>query len=281
MTILQSIILGIIQGLTEFLPISSSAHLVIVPYLLGWQIPASEEFIFDVLVQVATLVAVIVYFWDDLVAIVRSFLVNLWRRTPFQDPQARLGWYLILASLPAGLIGLALKDLVEQAFDSPVATACFLFVTAGLLVAAERIGKRARPLEQINWKDSLWVGFAQALSIFPGISRSGSTIAAGMSRDLERPAAARFSFLMSVPVMLAAGLLATKDLLELAATPGTSGGDLGSLLLVFIPGFIASGVVGYLAIRWLLRYLIHHPLYVFAIYCTALGLLTLAVSLIR
>jgi undecaprenyl-diphosphatase len=279
MTILQSIILGIIQGLTEFLPISSSAHLVIVPYLLGWQIPPQQAFIYDVLVQVATLIAVIVYFWSDLMAIAQAFLVNIWRRTPFQDPQSRLGWYLILASLPAGLIGLAIKDLVEQAFDSPVATACFLFVTAGLLVAAERIGKRVRTLEQINWKDGLWMGFAQALAIFPGISRSGSTIAAGMSRDLERPAAARFSFLMSVPVMLAAGLLATKDLLELTGQPG--GSDLNSLLLVFIPGFIASGVVGYLAIRWLLGYLIRHTLYVFAIYCTGLGVLTLVVSLIR
>jgi undecaprenyl-diphosphatase len=232
-----------------------------------------------VLVQVATLVAVIVYFWSDLWGIVRAFLTNLWRKTPFQDPQARLGWYLILASLPAGLIGLAIKDLVEQAFDSPTATACFLFVTAGLLVAAERIGKRIRTLGQITWKDSLWIGFAQTLAIFPGISRSGSTIAAGMGRDLERPAAAHFSFLMTVPVMLAAGLLATKDLLELTAQTG--GGDLGSLLLVFIPGFIASGVVGYLSIRWLLGYLIRHPLYVFAIYCTGLGALTLAVSLVR
>ena len=273
MTILQSIILGIIQGLTEFLPISSSAHLVIVPYLLGWQIPASEEFIFDVLVQVATLVAVIVYFWDDLVAIVRSFLVNLWRRTPFQDPQARLGWYLILASLPAGLIGLALKDLVEQAFASPVATAGFLLLTPVLLVIAEQVGKRSRSLEAMNWMDALWVGFGQALAIFPGISRSGATIAAGMTRNLQRPAAARFAFLISIPIMVAAGLVAGLDLLNMP--------NFASLLPVFIPGFIAAGVTGYLTIRWLLGFLVRHSLYGFAIYCVVVALIVFGVSAIR
>ena len=144
MSILQAIILGIIQGLTEFLPVSSSAHLVLTPYLLGWKIPAQEAFIFDVLVQVASLVAVIAYFWTDLMAILRAWLTGLIQRKPFADPQARLGWLLILATIPAGLAGLLIKDLVEQAFASPVATALFLFVTAGILTAAEYFSRQKR-----------------------------------------------------------------------------------------------------------------------------------------
>jgi undecaprenyl-diphosphatase len=273
MTLLQSILLGIVQGLTEFIPVSSSAHLVIVPYLFGWQIPAAEAFIFDVLVQVATLAAVIVYFWQDLWSILRAWVSGLLHRAPFQDAQARLGWYLILASVPAGVFGLLVKDAVESAFASPVATALALFVTAGLLLAAERLGKRTRPMQSLNWKDALWIGSAQALAIFPGVSRSGATIAGGMGRDLQRPPAARFAFLMSVPIMLAAGGLATLDLLEM---PGFA-----SLLPVFIPGFLAAALTGYLSIRWLLGYLARRPLTVFAVYCAGLGLLTLLITLVR
>ena len=271
MSILQSIILGIVQGLTEFLPVSSSAHLVIVPYLLGWHIPPNEAFVFDVLVQVATLLAVIVYFWKDLLAIVTAVLRGLWQRKPFVDPNARLGWLIVLATIPAGLAGLFLKDAVEQAFASARLTALFMFVTAGLLVAAERVGKRQRELAGINWKDALWVGLFQAISIFPGVSRSGATITGGMTRDFQRPAAARFAFLLSIPIMLAAGLLASLDLLKIP--------HVTSLLPVFIPGFITAALVGYLAIRWLLKYLMNHTLYVFAVYCIVLGSLVLILSL--
>lgn len=273
MTIFQSILLGIIQGITEFLPISSSAHLVIIPYVLNWDIPASQAFVFDVLVQVATLVAVFAYFWHDLVNIVKAFFQGLIKKTPFATPEARLGWLLLLATVPAGLGGLLLKDLVERVFDSPQITALFLFGTAGLLVIAEKVGKRNRELESLNWKDALWIGVFQAIAIFPGVSRSGATITGGMTRNLVRPAAARFAFLMSIPIMLAAGLLASVDM---ARTP-----DLGSSLLVFIPGFIAAAVTGYLTIRWLIKYLVQHTLYDFAIYCVAAGLITLLVSIIR
>jgi undecaprenyl-diphosphatase len=273
MSILQSILLGIIQGLTEFLPVSSSAHLVLVPYLLGWEINPEQAFIFDVLVQVATLAAVIVYFWNDLFNILRAVVTGVLQRKPFDDPQARLGWLLVLASVPAGLFGLVVKDAVEAAFNSPTATAFFLFITAGLLLVAERAGKRQRELDTLTWKDALWIGMFQAAAIFPGVSRSGSTIAGGMTRDLLRPAAARFSFLMSVPIMLAAGFLALLDLLEM---PGA-----GENLLVFLPGFLAAAVVGYFAIRWLLAYLAHHPLYIFAIYCASLGALVLIIGYLR
>ena len=150
MTLFQSILLGIIQGLTEFLPISSSAHLVLTPYILGWNIPDEAEFIFDVLVQLGTLVAVIAYFWRDLLGIVKSFLLGIWHKKPLEETQARLGWLLILATIPAALAGLLFKDLVEQAFSSPIATALFLIVTAIFLVSAERYGRKARSLEQLN-----------------------------------------------------------------------------------------------------------------------------------
>ena len=257
MTILQSILMGIIQGLTEFLPISSSAHLVLVPHLLNWQIPADQAFVFNVLVQVATLFAVIIYFWKDLVQIILGVLAGIITRKPFETSSARLGWYILLATLPAGIIGLLIKDVIEQAFSSPSATAGFLIVTAVLLVLAERIGKREKEFSQITWKDAL------AIAVFPGISRSGATITGGMTRNLQRPAAARFSFLISIPIMLAAGLLETIDLLNMP--------NAAQWIPVFIPGFIASAVAGYLSIRWLLHFLVSKPLYIFSAYCLLLG----------
>jgi undecaprenyl-diphosphatase len=271
MTIFQSIILGIIQGLTEFLPVSSSAHLVLTPYLLGWEIPPHEAFIFNVLVQVASLVAVIAYFWSDLKLIVRAWLAGLANRTPFADEKARLGWLLILATIPAGLAGLLIKDLVEVAFASPIVTAIFMFITAAILAAAEYFSRQKRGIEQLTWKDAIWIGLAQAIAIFPGISRSGATISGGMGRGLQRPAAARFAFLMSIPIMLAAGLVASLDMVQIEGFT--------SMIPVFIPGLVASGIVSYFAIRWLLKYLTQRSLYIFAIYCAAMGTLVLLISL--
>jgi undecaprenyl-diphosphatase len=273
MTLFQSILLGIVQGLTEFLPISSSAHLVLVPHLLGWQIPAEEAFVFNVLVQVATIVAVFAYFWKDVNDILAGMWSALRQRELLANPQARLGWNIVVATLPAGILGLMLKDAVEAAFNSPTITAVFLLCTAALLVIAERFGRQNLPIDRLTWIDAMFIGLYQAIAIFPGISRSGSTIAGGMARNLSRADAARFAFLMSIPIMLAAGLLAATDLIGLP--------NLGSLLPVFIPGFIASAVTGYLAIRWLLGYLVRHSLAVFAIYCAALALLVLALNFIR
>ncbi len=270
MTIMQALILGIIQGVTEFLPVSSSAHLVIAPYLFGWKIPQEEIFPFDVLVQLGTLLAVIVYFRRDLWEIIRAVIIGIKDRRPFADPQARLGWYILLATVPAGIFGLLVKNLVEQAFNSPRATAFFLFGTALILILAELFGRRTRGLDSLTWKDALWIGLAQAVSVYPGISRSGSTIAGGMLRKLERPSAARLSFLMMIPVMLAAGFL---SLLDLHKVPNFS-----SFLPSIVTGFITAAVVGYLAIRWLLRFLGKRPLYIFAIYCAIVAVLTLTIS---
>ncbi len=273
MNIFQSVILGIVQGITEFLPISSSAHLVIVPYLFKWEIPSDEAFVFNILVQVASLVGVFAFFWRDIYHILRAMLSGVIEKKPFAESDAKLGWYLILATIPAGVIGLLLKDQVEAAFDSPTITAFFLLITAALLVVAEKVGKRNRSLNELDWKDSLTIGFFQAIAIFPGISRSGSTITGGMIRNLERPPAARFAFLMSIPIMLAAGLLGMKDLLEVP--------NVTSLMVVFIPGFIASAVVSFFAIGWLLRFLNKYPLYLFAIYCVGLSILTFLTVLFR
>jgi undecaprenyl-diphosphatase len=269
MSLLQAILLGIIQGLTEFLPISSSAHLVLVAFLFGWEIPAAQVFVFDVLVQMGTLIAVIIYFRIELWAIITAFVRSLLKGHPFSDANARLGWYLILATVPAGLLGLLIKDMVETVFHSPAATALFLYATTIILLVSERIGKKLRNLSSLTWKDALWIGAAQSLSIFPGISRSGSTIAGGLARNFERPQAARFSFLMSIPVMMAAGGLASLDLLEVP--------NLASFLPIIIAGVASAAVVGYLSIHWLLSYLAHHSLRVFAIYTAVIATLTLIV----
>ncbi len=272
MSFIQALVLGIIQGLTEFLPISSSAHLVIAPYLLGWTFPEQQVLPFDVLVQLGTLLAVIVFFWSDLWGIVKAFIGGLVRLKPFEDPLARQGWLLILASIPAGLAGLLLKKMVDQAFQSVVATGLFLLATALILTAAEWAGKHSRSLESLGWVDAVLMGVGQALAIFPGISRSGTTMAGGLVRNLDRTAAARFSFLMSIPVMLAAGVLEIKDVLVI---PGLS-----SMLPMIGVGFVAAAVVGYFSIRWLLRFVTTHSLRPFAVYCTGLGLLVIILYVI-
>jgi len=273
MTLLQSIILGIIQGLTEFLPISSSAHLVITPYIMNWQIPAQEAFIFDVLVQLGTLLSVIVYFRKDLFLVITGVINGLIHKRPFEEASSRLGWLLVLATIPAVIAGLFLKDPIERVFGSPLATGLLLYGTAILLVIAEFIGKRIRQIENLTWVDGLIVGLFQVISLLPGISRSGSTISGGMIRNLERPAAARFSFLMSIPVMLGAGTLAIIDLIKLP--------NFSAQIPTLIAGFITAAVVGYLTIRWLLSYLVTRRLFPFAIYCGVVSTTVILVSFIR
>ncbi len=273
MTFLQSLILGIIQGLTEFLPISSSAHLVLIPYLLKWYIPESQIFPFDVLVQLGTLVAVIIYFWKDLIFILKAFFRGLIQRKPFEDPNARLGWYLILATIPAGIAGVFLKSKVEAAFNSPRITAYFLIGTAVMLCAAEFFSRRNRKLINIKWYDALWMGVFQAISIFPGISRSGSTITGGMTRNLDRSSAARFSFLMSIPIMFSAGAASILDLFEVP--------DLGSFLPVLAVGFVVALIVGYLSIGWMLSFVKKHSLLYFAAYCVIFALVIIIIGNVR
>lgn len=263
MTIFQSLLLGIIQGITEFLPISSSAHLVLFPYLLGWQLNEQFVFPFNVLVQIGTLVAVISYFRDDLLIIGKAMLNGIMVGKPFEEIPARTGYLTLLATFPAGLIGLALKEHISTAFSSPRITSLFLIGTAALLVISETIGKRNKELGAINYKDALWIGLFQALSVFPGISRSGSTITGGMTRHLDRKTAGQFAFIMAIPIMLAAGLLEVIDLIYLEG--------LNEFLPILLVGFSTAAVSGFFTIRWLLKFISQHSLLPFAVYCLLLG----------
>ena len=270
MSLLHALILGIVQGITEYIPVSSSAHLVLVPWLLGWPDP---PFTFDVLVQWGTLVGVLVYFWRDLWDIARDVLLGLAHRRPFETPAARMGWYIALGTLPAVAFGFFLKDFFETVFGAPVYVAALLLGTAAILTAAERFGRRERTTADFGWLDALMVGFWQVVALLPGISRSGATIGGAMLRGFDRRSAARFSFLLSVPALLGAGVIAILDLLK----AGSLAGDLPALAV----GSIAAAISGYLCIRWLLGYLQRRSLTVFAVYCVLFGILNLAIAWIR
>ena len=274
MTILQAIFLGIVQGLTEFLPVSSTAHLILVPWLIGWSYDPKTAFVFNVLVQWGTLVGVFAYFWRDLASIARGMLGGLARRAPFDTFEARLGWWVVVATIPAVVAGLLLKNHIESLSSAYAAVAAVVILAAALLVAAERFGRRTRTLDNLHAADAAVVGLWQTLALFPGVSRSSSTIAGGMLRHLERSAAARFSFLMSIPALLGAGALAIKDLLEDAAL-------LSVLALPLAAGFLAAAVSGYLVIRWLLGYLQRQSLNVFVVYRLVFGAVCLIVALTR
>ncbi len=270
MSLIQAFILGLLQGATEYIPVSSSAHLVLFPWLVGW---AEPPFTFDVLVQWGTLVGVIVYFWHDLWAVLRAVLQGLLQRRPFATFEARLGWYLVVATLPAVVFGFWLKQAFEITYGQPPIAAALLLGTALMLVLAEYRGKQQRRLEHMSWWDALDVGLWQVAALLPGISRSGATISGAMLRDLERRAAARFSFLLSIPALLGAGLVATADLLQSES--------LSSELPPLAVGFTMAAVSGYLCIRWLLRYLQGHRLTIFAAYCALLGIFCLLIAWLR
>jgi undecaprenyl-diphosphatase len=262
MNYLHAFLLGIIQGLTEFIPVSSTAHLLIAQHFLG--LPADDAaFAFNVLIQLGTLLTLIVYFWNDLISLVIAFFVR-----PFSTPENRLAWYIIIATLPALLAGFLLKNAVEGLFKNQLFEASIrLFSAALLLFLAEWVGRRTRNLDGMTWIDALIVGLFQVLAVFPGASRSGTTISGGMLRGFDRPAAARFAFLMSIPVLLAASAYEMKDVIKLP--------NIGIFLPLLLVGFITAAVVGWFSIRWLLGYLNKNSLYVFAAYCAVVGALCL------
>jgi undecaprenyl-diphosphatase len=273
MNYFQSFILGIVQGLTEFLPISSSAHLVVVPFLFGWELDPEVAFLFDILVQAASLFAVVYFFYHDLLRLIRQFVQGIIQRKPFGDPDSRLAWLIIAATIPAGLTGFFLKDQVEAAFNSIRFVGLALVINSIILFTVERVGQRNRNLGSLTIIDSIWVGIAQVFAIFPGISRSGATISGGMFRNLERTSAARFSFLLSIPVLTAAGLFTAFDLMQSQ--------EIASQFLVFLPGILSSAIVSYLSIRFLLNYLMKHSLNGFAVYCGLIGVLIYIIYSLR
>ena len=267
MTLLHAFLLGIIQGLTEFIPVSSTAHLLIGQRLLGLPFD-NAMFSFLVIVQLGTLISLFVFYWRDLLAIAKATLD--FRRS---TPERNLGLYIIIATIPALLAGYLLKDAVEALFRQPMLQASIrLFAAAVLLTLAELLTKKNRTLESMTWLDALFIGVMQIIAVFPGASRSGTTISGGMFRGFDRPSAARFAFLMSVPVMLAAGGYEMLDVIQMP--------NLGQFLPLLAVGFVTAAVVGWFAIKWLIDYLSKRSMYVFAIYCAVVGIACLTVYLI-
>lgn len=260
MEIIESIIWGIVQGATEFLPVSSSGHLVLVPAVFGLRSPTLTE---AAIAHLGTLAAVFVYFRKDLWGIITGVLQGLIDRRPFGTTESRLGWFIIIGTIPAAAIGLPFKDFFEEAFGSPTMAACFLFLTAALIVLGERMASGHKPIEEMTWLDSLIVGVFQAGALFPGVSRSGSTIVGGLLRGLDRPTATHFSFLLGIPAILAAGLGAVIDLFTEPA--------LASEAFPMLVVFGVSAVVGYACIAWLLHWVREHSFIPFAIYCALFG----------
>jgi undecaprenyl-diphosphatase len=271
---MQAIVYGLVQGLTEYLPVSSSAHLALVPWITGWRPPS---FAFDVLVQLGTLGAVCVYLRQDLMKIITAVVRGLLERKPFDDPWAKKGWLIVVATIPAVVIGLAIKDFVEEAFGDPKEVLVELFVTGVLLFIAELLARRARTADHgtsITWGKSLFIGVAQAIAILPGVSRSGATISGAMAVGVARVEAGRFSFLMSIPVMVGAGILGMRDLLNQTDV-------LNAELRALAIAFVVAAVVGFVVIKWFLGFLRTHSLFWFAGYCcvvSAVGLIVLFVS---
>jgi undecaprenyl-diphosphatase len=260
MSIFQGIVLGLVQGLSEFLPISSTAHLRIVPALAGWPDPGAA---FSAVVQLGTLAAVLVYFAKDLWEMARAWVTGIARGRPFEEQRARMGWILIIGTLPIGVLGLLCEHAIETSLRSLAVVGAALIGLALLLALAEALGSRTRTQAQIGWKDGLLIGLAQALALIPGASRSGVTITAGLFAGLKRSDAARFSFLLSVPAVAASGLY---EMLKLFR------GSVGSVS--WVPLLVATAVAaisGYFAIAGLIRFLQKRSTAVFIVYRIVLG----------
>ncbi len=277
MDIIQAIIMGAVQGLTEFLPVSSSAHLVIAPELLG----TKSSLAFDTLLHVGTLVAVIGYFWKDIISMIKAFVSSLmdifrgnFKEGVKEDSFKRLAWLVVVGTIPAGLMGVLLKSEFESLFSSVAIVGFFLLITGVILWSAEWISKRnsdkkGKEIKEVSFKNSLVIGLFQGFAIAPGISRSGSTIAAGLFSGLERKLAARYSFLLSIPAIMGAALVQAKDIAGFDAN-----------LEVAIAGFISAAIFSYLAVKFMMGYIQKHSLVIFAYYCWIVGALTLILTLV-
>lgn len=260
---IQAVILGLVQGLTEFLPISSSGHIRII----GQFLPNGEDpgAAFTAITQLGTETAVLVFFWKDIVRIIKNWFGSLIGRVDKKDPDARMGWFIIIGSLPISILGLLLEDAIDSTFRSLWITATMLIVFALFLAIADRIGKEQRDLTDLNIKHGVIYGFAQALALVPGVSRSGGTIMAGLLMGYTREAAARYSFLLAVPAVFASGLYKLAGSLS----EGFNGYyGLGSTVVATLVAF----VVGYLIIGWFLKYVSHKSYSIFIWYRIALGI---------
>ncbi len=260
MTIFQALILGIIQGLGEFLPISSSAHLVLVPWVLDWPYAGLT---FDVALHIGTLISVVAFFWRDWFSLINSAL----RRDGTQE--ARMFWYLLAATVPGAAVGYLFEEQAETIFRTPLLIGVLLIMMGIVLYWVDRSAAKIKSIRGVSLSDSLLIGLSQAFAILPGVSRSGVTMTVGRALGLTREAAARFSFLLSTPIIVGAGLFKLKDI-----TPG----DINA---AFVAGVISSAVVGFISIGFLLRYLARRSFAVFAWYRFAVGSAVIVIALVR
>ena len=270
----QALVMGIVQGLTEFLPVSSSGHLVIVPHLLGWTDPFITSLAFSVMLHLGTLVALLVYFQADWLAIVPAGVASIRERSFGADPNRKLAWLLVLATIPAVIAGPILNDRLEAAVRTAEDVAVALVIGAAILWLADQVGRKADGIDRITYRLAFVIGLAQSIALVPGISRAGITISAGLFAGLTREAAARFSFLMATPIIAGAGLFEARNLLSGDAGVAVQAGPL-------LIGMIAALVAGLAAIHVMLRYLRTHSYAIFVVERLVIAALVLVVFLSR
>jgi undecaprenyl-diphosphatase len=275
MSLFQALVLALLQGVTELFPVSSLGHTVILPSLLHWNVnQADPTFLaFVVLLHVGTAIALVIYFWRDWLAIVRAVLRSAISGQLQGTPDERLGWRLILATIPVGLVGTLLQKQVQTLFASPRAAAVFLIINGLIMFTGERLRRRAiaaeegrTPLDRLSVRSAVGIGSAQILALLPGISRSGSSMVAGLLANLTHEAAARFAFLLATPVILGAGILKIPDLFTPTALPH---------LPTYLLAGVVSGVAAFLSVAYLMRYFRVGRLDPFAFYCAAFGIVSL------
>ena len=260
MDLIQAFVLGVVQGFSEFLPISSTAHLRIVPHILGWPDPGTE---FSAIIQLGTLIAVILYFRQDVWSLLKAAIESLLKLEPMRTAESRMAWSIAAGTIPVVVLGLGFKDFIKNEARELWVIGTALIVLAIFLYLAERLSPRNRDIKQLSFLQIQWIGLTQALALIPGCSRSGSTIMGGLMVGLNREAAARFSFLLGLPAIFGSGLYELKELIELGVSSD------GYLNLAV--GISAAFVTGYLSIEFLLRFLRNHGTLVFVIYRIVIG----------
>jgi undecaprenyl-diphosphatase len=269
---IQALIMGLVQGLTEFIPVSSSGHLVLVPWLFGWKDPFIDSVAFTVVLHMGTLLALLVYFWKDWLRLIPAGFATIRDRSFNGDPDRKMAFLLVVATIPAVLVGPLFESKLEELVREPARIAVMLCVGAAILWLADRWGSKKREIDTLTFREALVIGVAQTIALVPGISRSGISISAGLFMGFNREAAARFSFLMATPVIGGAGLWEARKLLTHEAGPNPE-------LNVVLIGFLAAAISGFLAIRFMLAFLKRQPLTAFVVYRVAAAVLVFIVLL--
>ena len=269
MTILQAIILGIVQGLTEFLPISSSGHLILVPWLFNWHFLLANPGLnktFDVALHLGTFVAVLIYFWREVGRLLAAWVHSMTRRS-LAEPEARLAWLLVVSTIPAAVVGVALESFIENQLGKPWIIAVAMIVFAGVMYLIDHIARLDRDLETLTWLDAVLIGVAQALALCPGVSRSGITMMTGLLLRLDRESAARYSFLLSIPVIGGAAAYKALEIAKDGLPAGTA--------TPFLVGMASAAISGFVAIWFVLAYLKRHNFNIFVLYRIVVGVAVL------